>query len=161
MRTVAEIAEELHISRQAVMGWLKKPEMQPHISKKGKALHISDAGFAIISDKRNRSKSNQEDNRTVDVDKSLHFKLLEERVSDLQSYLKSREIEMQRLTDELSNKSKEVADLHRMLENQQILTLNAQAEVKRLSEPQEAVQKNNQPRPEPGFWQRIFGGGRT
>jgi hypothetical protein len=149
---IAEAASVLGVSKQAIHKRISQPQYKPHVTKKGNAIHISNEAFAMLkevfgnhndnNDNANDNNDNANDNTSSTVVVEMYERLLKYK------------------DDELGRLTVEVVDLRRMLENQQILTLNAQAEVKRLSQPQEQGEVEMAPEEQKGFWQRIFGGGR-
>jgi len=121
VRKVSEVASILGISKQAVHKKLKQPQYQEFIVKKGSVLYIKDEAISMLKSVNvNQHSDNSEKvygDKKVDDSKSpvgLYERLLsdkEERINQL---------------------TKQVDELMRLLEQQQILTLNSQTEIKLL-----------------------------
>lgn len=146
MKRVTELPALIGISKQAIYKKLSQPKYQPFIKLVDKVKHITNEGFELLCIE---CSVKQEVNRETEVMTKREQVLIE-------TIANQRKEEIDRLTTMLTERDKEVTNLHRMLENQQILTLNAQAEVKRLSQPQEQEPIVAQQEEQKGFWQRIF-----
>jgi len=48
MKTIKELSEELKISTVSVYRWLKKPELQTHVLKRGNTMVVDERGVAIL-----------------------------------------------------------------------------------------------------------------
>lgn len=138
MKKVSEVAELLKISKQAVHKRLKNPKYQPYIIKKGTTIYIQDTLFAML-------KSETDNHQYQPVD---------ERVEDL---VDAKVVEMyERLltakNESIDRLSKEVDDMKRLLENQQVLTLNAQQEIKLLKGERDSTENQESK----SFWRSLF-----
>lgn len=114
-KTIKEIAEEIGVSKQAVWQKLKKDsstDLQQFMSKKGNTFYVSKNGQNIIKSmfKRENENINNKKNANVD-DNELTF--------------------LKDLIYELQNEKKE---LHKLLDQQQQLTLQANQQIENLQE---------------------------
>lgn len=150
MTKVSELSAIVGISKQAVYKKVSQPKYKKHVRVVNGIKHITKAGIRMLCEECG-----------VKVESENKSSLLKntdnENVKIFEMLLLQHKEEVDRLTDIVKNRDVEITDLRRMLENQQILTLNAQAEVKRLSTPPEAEKQQDAPM---GLWQRWFGSGR-
>lgn len=153
MRTVSEIAKELKITPQAVYKKVHnqlKNELKEHIHKgeKGNTL-IDEGGEKIIRESLNRESQpvKQPDSQQVENQLNNEF------VQLLKEQLKVKDGQMQDLLNQNNS-------LLNKIENMQILLKNEQEKTAYLTSGS-AVESTEPQQPAAGFWQRIFGGGRT
>ncbi|WP_368254192.1 DUF536 domain-containing protein [Enterococcus faecium] len=114
-KTIKELAEEIGVSKQAVWQKLKKDssiDLQQFMSKKGNTVYVSKNGQNIIKSMFKRENKNINNKKNVNVD------------DNELTFLKD-------LIYELQNEKKE---LHKLLDQQQQLTLQANQQLEKLQE---------------------------
>lgn len=121
MKKVSEVAKILGVSKQAVHKKIKHPEFDDLIVKKGSVIYIKDEAISILRE----STVNQNVNLVDEIDNSVDV-LVDKKVDEIYERLINAK-------DETINQlTKQVDDLTRLLEQQQVLMLNAQNEIKLL-----------------------------
>lgn len=138
MKKVSEVAELLKISKQAVHKRLKNPKYQSYIEKRGSTIYIHDDLIAILKVESDNQKHQPVDEK---ADNEVDNKVVEM----YERLLKSKDESIERL-------SKEVDDIKHLLENQQILTLNFQNEIKLLKDDSK-LEEIKEPK---GFFKSFF-----
>lgn len=123
MKKVSEVAKILGVSKQAVHKKIKHPEFDDLIVKKGSVIYIKDEAILILRE----STVNQNVNQVDEIDNSVDV-LVDKKVDEIYERLINAK-------DETINQlTKQVDDLTRLLEHQQILMLNTQSEPKLLKD---------------------------
>lgn len=116
MKTIAQIANEIGVSRQAVhkkvTGTLSS-SLQGFTKKIDGVLHVNDEGQNIIKSSFFKSKSDGSVNS--DVNKNLHVDV------NLTPLVDSLNKQLEYLQQQLNSKDEQILSLQKLLENQQVL----------------------------------------
>jgi len=133
MKKIADASVEIGISKQALYSKVKMSPYNRHTRKIKGTLHISDDGIDLI--RKNMSQvidlNCKTNNQLIDMlskqveSKDSEISFLREQVNKLNQTLESTE----------ETKNKQVNQVYKLLEQQQILTLNYQTKIKDLEEP--------------------------
>lgn len=135
---VSEVANQLHITTQAVYKRFKSKKIEKYVIEKDGKKYVNKAGFDILQS----SKQNQEENE------------------------KSEQVEKQvaNLMEEVANQKKEIEELRKVVNQLQTKVEKQESEVTgRLLDVLENQQKlqamqMQQQQQKKGFWQRLLGG---
>lgn len=133
MKTIRELSSELGISKTYLTKIIRKLDLQTELEKVGNKFvipcEVEKAVKTILNDNEGTNESENKEN-------------------ELTNYLQS---EIQFLRDELAVKNEEIRTLHKLLNQQQQLTLknNNQIEQLKIELEENDVRKLN-------FWSRIF-----
>lgn len=142
MQKVSEVAQILGVSKQAVHKRIKKPQYQEYIVRHGSIIYIKDEAISMLR----TDTVNPVDENINQVDKLVDSKVVEM----YEKLLISKDEAINQLT-------KQVDNLTRLLEQQQILTLNSQAEVKLLKDESAPGHDPLQESKSSSWFGRIFG----
>jgi len=137
-KTIKQLADELGVSKQAVWQKIKRQtstDLHQLMIKKGNTVYVGLKGQehikAMFDEDNNANRKQVDDKENVNVDKSVdEIEFLRNLVSDLQT---------------------EKKELYKLLDQQQILTLQANKKIEELelkSNESESVKKENQERKE-------------
>jgi len=145
MKKVSEVAKILGVSKQAVHKKIKHPEFDDLIVKKGSVIYIKDEAISILRE----STVNQNVNLVDEIDNSVDV-LVDKKVDEIYERLINAK-------DETINKlTKQVDDLTRLLEQQQILMLNTQSELKLLQDNYDPTSLNVENKKKENWMARFF-----
>lgn len=145
MKKVLEVAEILGISKQAVYKKIKHPEFNDSIIKKGSVIYIKDEAISMLKN----TYANQNVNLVDESDNKVDA-LVDKKVEEIYERLINTK-------DEAINQlTKQVDDLTRLLEQQQILMLNAQSELKLLKEDVYPTSSNDENKKNDTWMSRFF-----
>lgn len=145
MKKVSEVAKILGVSKQAVHKKIKHPEFDDLIVKKGSVIYIKDEAISILRE----STVNQNVNLVDEIDNSVDV-LVDKKVDEIYERLINAK-------DETINQlTKQVDDLTRLLEQQQILMLNTQSELKLLQNNYDPTSLNVENKKNENWMTRFF-----
>lgn len=148
MRSIAQAATELQISRQRVYYWIGRPELQRklarHVRDTDKGKQISDAGIAIIRQHLDAQPDRPADPQPDDQQAALQQQIIAAQQSHIET-----------LTAQLAERTAEAQHLHKLLDQSQILHRGLQDQIKQLEAPGDP---ELQPSRRFRFLGRFFGG---
>ena len=165
--SVAELAETIGISKQSIYNKMKLKELEEHISKKQGITYIDEVGLNLIRSSLNtikdglKSSKNEREDNTLDdetaMDKEVStlekefFNLLKEQLKEKDLQIKEKDIQ--------------IHELHRLVENGQVLLKDKPQDIKLLEEHFQDldnkfmdIRQDMQARKEPqkGFLKNLF-----
>lgn len=123
--TMQEMADVLGVNKTSIYRYLKENKIVP-VDKSNTPFLYSATAFNKL--KKHFNPSNDRD-KVINNDDSIAIATLRQQVSELQSEIKA---EKQRADKELEAKDNQIAALHKLMDQNQQLLLNTQAENKRL-----------------------------
>jgi predicted DNA-binding protein YlxM (UPF0122 family) len=139
--TMSEAAKLLRVSRQTVYNKIDRSDLQRHLQDTEKGKVLSEEGFQILksllsnqNSTVNGQSNSVQDNKYID------------------SLIDSLKAENEQLSRLLSEQSKQIADLTRIVENSQVLLKSEQERNQLLLEAAQAPQEA----PKGGFFSRVF-----
>lgn len=132
MKKVSEVAKLLNLSKQAVHIKLKNPKYQSYITKKGSTFYIDDALVAILTAENINYNHQTINHERQSIDEKNVNEIDEKIINMYETLLKSKDETINHLSKNVNQLTKDIDDMKRLLENQQVLTLNAQQEIKLL-----------------------------
>jgi predicted nuclease with TOPRIM domain len=153
MKTIAEIAEEIGVSRQAIHLKIKQEplssDLQNFTSSNGKVIMIDEEGESLIKSSFPKNKLSSTSQKILDIQEKL--------IDTLQNENEHLRQQNQQFQDELRAErehSRDIAErLAKLNENQQVLLLSEQTKNKPLlSEITDTEVKENKQ----SLWQKLF-----
>lgn len=145
MKKVSEVANLLGVSKQAVHKKIKNPEFDELIVKKGSIIYIKDEAISMLIE----SAVNQNVNRVDKIDNPVDV-LVDKKVDEIYERL------IDAKNETINQLTKQVDDLTRLLEQQQILMLNAQSELKMLKDDYDSTSSNIENKKNENWISRVF-----
>lgn len=161
--TVAELSDLTGLSKVSIYNKLKLKEIEPYISKKQGVTYVSEEGLNLIKsglklneDGLNSFKEDIKDNMQQEGPQS------QEEIIDINKEL------VYALMDQLKEKDRQIENLHRLIENSQVLLKEKSQEDPVLLEDhfeeldnkiysiREELEKRKQQEKEEGFFKRLF-----
>jgi len=135
--TIKELAEELNVSKTAINKKINEEFKKNYISKIGNqfAINVSGQKVIIAMFKANETQTENKPKRKP--------------VCDLVSVLKEN---LERTEEQLKVKDSQIESLQKLLDQQQVLTLQANQKIEQL----EIIQKESEEEKPLSFWQRLF-----
>lgn len=131
LRSVAEVSVLTGLSKVSIYNKIKLKEMEQYVVKNKGITYVSDEGITLIKEGLNLKEdtlNSLNDSLKVDEDEiaiSIENKELEEFKVELKElnkdYLTSLKSENEVLKNQLYEKDKQIAELHKLIENSQIL----------------------------------------
>lgn len=130
-KTIKELADELNVSKQAIRKHLDKLPPTLSVTKEnGKILMDVDV-VNFVKDRTNRVTGNNTSNQKEKVTDNIM--LLNDYISELKEQLKQKDMQIEQA--------------HKLIENQQILTLQANKKIEQLEYQSEEKEEDSQPEP--------------
>jgi len=154
-KTIKELADELGVSKTAINKKVSENQKRKHFSKNGNKFLIDDEGQRLIKSMFLDSDENYRQPESENLTQTEVFE-----VSDLVSVLKDRVSVTEKQLDE---KDKQIASMQKLLDQQQVLTLQANkkiAELETTLTDYDSRKEENQSESEPpkkSFWSKLFG----
>lgn len=151
--TIKQIADELGVTKPAITKYMSKSFRSKYTKKQGNRILVNKAGFADIKQHfANSSHARTQSNLKVDDNLSQSKRKLSENVNDDkriagQTYLdtlKAKDETIELLKKQLATKDEQLASMHKLMDQNQQLLLNTQAENQRLLSLQESNPKGSQ-----------------
>ena len=140
LRSVAEVSVLTGLSKVSIYNKIKLKEMEQYVVKNKGITYISDEGIALFKEGLNLkgdTLKSLNDSLKVDDDEiaiSIENKELEKFKVELKElnkdYLNSLKFENELLKKQLDEKDKQIAELHKLIENSQILLKEEQKKKK-------------------------------
>ena len=131
LRSVAEVSVLTGLSKVSIYNKIKLKEMEQYIVKNKGITYISEEGIALIKDGLNLKEDtlNSLNNSLKVVEDEIAISLENKELQDFKvelkelnkDYLKSLKSENEVLRKQLDEKDKQIAELHKLIENSQIL----------------------------------------
>lgn len=115
-KTIKELADELNVSKQAIRKHLDKLPPTLSVTKKNGKILMNIDVINFVKGRTNRVSGNDTSNRNEKVTDNI--KLLNDYVFELKEQIKQ--------------KDKQIEQAHKLIENQQILTLQANKKIEQL-----------------------------
>ncbi|MDO7865188.1 DUF536 domain-containing protein [Brochothrix thermosphacta] len=115
-KTIKELADELNVSKQAIRKHLDKLPPTLSVTKENGKILMNVAVVKFVKDRTNRVTGNNTSNQKEKVTDNIE--LLNEYVFELKEQIKQ--------------KDKQIEQAHKLIENQQILTLQANKKIEQL-----------------------------
>jgi len=156
--TISEVSELIKLSKVSIYKKLKLKEMQEHITKKQGITYINDIGLTLIKDRLKDIKKEEPQKDTAETEKAQDT-VLEDDVLTI-----NREL-IKALLEQLKEKDNQIHELHRLVENGQVLLKDKPQDIKLLEEHFQDldnkfmdIRQDMQERKEPqkGIFKRIF-----
>lgn len=113
LRTVEETAIQLGVSKTTIYNKLKLKEYKSKIVKKQGKSMVDDSLFNLIQE--NLKVQNEVENKEIENDVNAEISIDEEGLFNLNKEL------IENLLNQLKEKDKQIAELHKLIENSQIL----------------------------------------
>jgi DNA-binding transcriptional regulator GbsR (MarR family) len=164
-KTIRELAEELQISKQTIQKTIEKMNEAQKPNKKGNRYVLTD------TDQRNIKiilglESNKSDKEIDILNKKTKYRSNKSDNSSIKSNKTDKSEYVYTLENQLLSKDKQIEKLQKLIDQQQILTLQANKKIEHL---ETKLEKEDEPtdqkkaKKEPfetttrkGFWQRFF-----
>ena len=130
LRSVAEVSDLTGLSKVSIYNKLKLKEMEEFIVKNKGITYITDEGLNLIKSSLNLKESSLNLNQEIKTENEESLKTVEnkgfeefkEYFKELnKSYLTSLKCEIESLKGQLIEKDKQINDLHKLIENSQVL----------------------------------------
>jgi hypothetical protein len=156
--TISEVSELIKLSKVSIYKKLKLKEMQEHITKKQGITYIDDIGLTLIKGRLKDLKKEEPQEGTAETEKAQDT-VLEDDVLTINKEL------IKALLSQLKEKDNQIHELHRLVENGQVLLKDKPQDIKLLEEHFQDldnkfmdIRQDMQERKEPqkGFFKRIF-----
>lgn len=124
LHTIAEVAVLSGLSKVSIYNKIKLREMQDHVTKKQGVTYIDDIFLAMIKDSLNLNDGlkpikNQESDSTIKAHEIWVLKAKDDYINHLKS-------ENEKLWIQVQEKDLQLSNLHRIIENSQVLLKNQQ-----------------------------------
>ncbi len=139
--TITEAARLLKVSRQTVYNKLDRPDLQGHLQDTDKGKVLTEQGFRLLQSLFNSQHSTVNGQSNAVQDSQY-----------IDTLIDSLKTENERLSNLLTDQSKQIDNLTRLLENSQVLLKSEQERNQLLLEASQAPQEA----PKGGFLSRIF-----
>ncbi|HCM89651.1 MULTISPECIES: DUF536 domain-containing protein [Vagococcus] len=136
--TIKELADELNVSKTAINKKIDETFKEKYVTKNGNRFVIDVSGQKVIKSMFKEVNANQE------------RKPNQEPVFDLVCVLKEN---LERTEEQLKVKDNQIEALQKLLDQQQVLTLQANQKIEQL----EMNQAESEEKEKLSFWQRLFG----
>ena len=136
--TIKELADELNVSKTAINKKIDETFKEKYVTKNGNRFVIDVSGQKVIKSMFKEVNANQE------------RKPNQEPVFDLVCVLKEN---LERTEEQLKVKDNQIEALQKLLDQQQVLTLQANQQTEQL----ETNQAESEEKEKLSFWQRLFG----
>ena len=136
--TIKELADELNVSKTAINKKIDETFKKKYVTKNGNRFVIDVSGQKVIKSMFKEVNTNQE------------RKTNQEPVFDLVCVLKEN---LERTEEQLKVKDNQIEALQKLLDQQQVLTLQANQKIEQL----EMNQTESEEKGKLSFWQRLFG----
>ena len=136
--TIKELADELNVSKTAINKQIDETFKEKYVTKNGNRFVIDVSGQKVIKSMFKEVNANQE------------RKPNQEPVFDLVCVLKEN---LERTEEQLKVKDNQIEALQKLLDQQQVLTLQANQKIEQL----EMNQAESEEKEKLSFWQRLFG----
>ena len=136
--TIKELADELNVSKTAINKKIDETFKEKYVTKNGNRFVIDVSGQKVIKSMFKEVNANQE------------RKPNQEPVFDLVCVLKEN---LERTEEQLKVKDNQIEALQKLLDQQQVLTLQANQKIEQL----EMNQAESEEKDKLSFWQRLFG----
>jgi len=165
LKTIRELADELGVSKTAIHKKISETIKRQHFSKNGNRFLIDEEGQNIIKsmfiDLKNENQKTEVSVLVSDIKNKGNQKVSE--VSELVSVLKDRIL----VSDEQNkSKDKQIERLQKLLDQQQILTLQANKKIEQLEtelEKEDKTERSKETSDETktanekkSFWKKLF-----
>ncbi|MBX4272117.1 hypothetical protein [Clostridium estertheticum] len=156
--TIAEVSDLINLSKVSIYKKLKLKEMQEHITKKQGITYIDDVGLALIKDRLKNLKKEEPQEGTAEAEKAQDT-VLEDDVLTINKEL------IKALLSQLKEKDNQIHELHRLVENGQILLKDKPQDIKLLEEHFQNLDSKfmdirqdmqERKKPQKGFLKRMF-----
>ena len=130
LRSVAEVSDLTGLSKVSIYNKLKLKEMEEFIVKNKGITYITEDGFNLIKSSLNLKESSLNLNQEVKTENKENLETIENKdfeefkgyFKELnENYLTSLKCEIESLKGQLIEKDKQINDLHKLIENSQIL----------------------------------------
>ncbi len=170
MKTIKQIADDLGVSKQAVRNEIAKQKLQSTLQKNGNQFLADEKAEKLIKSAFSERKSVKEKGQVAgNTDANLTEKLFaaQRRIIELETTLKLKDAnekekieiynqEIKRLDEALKEKSEQIAQLHKLIDQEQQLRMVTEQKLLLLEEKKE--DEGLHPEEEKkGFFRRIFG----
>ncbi|MCC4330849.1 DUF536 domain-containing protein [Limosilactobacillus reuteri] len=151
--TIKQIADELGVTKPAITKYMSKSFRSKYTKKQGNRILIDEDGFADIRQHfADSSHVKTQTNRKVNDNLSQSNRKLFDNVNDdnriadqaYQDTLKAKDETIELLKKQLATKDEQLASMHKLMDQNQQLLLNTQAENQRLLSLQESSPKGSQ-----------------
>lgn len=151
--TIKQIADELGVTKPAITKYMSKSFRSKYTKKQGNRILIDDDGFADIKQHfADSSHTKTQNNRKINDNISQSKRKLFDNVNDgnriaansYQDTLKAKDGTIELLKKQLATKDEQLASMHKLMDQNQQLLLNTQAENQRLLSLQESSPKGSQ-----------------
>jgi len=134
--SVVEVSEAIRVSKQSIYKKLKAKELQEHIIKKQGIIYIDEEGFILIKDSLKANIDKLKDFKNEDTTITLDDEIASDTESlsinqDIFNLLKSQ-LEEKNL--QLNDKDLQIHELHKLVENSQILLKEKPQDIKLLEQ---------------------------
>lgn len=136
--TIKELADELNVSKTAINKKIDETFKEKYVTKNGNRFVIDVSGQKVIKSMFKEVNANQE------------RKPNQEPVFDLVCVSKEN---LERTEEQLKVKDNQIEALQKLLDQQQVLTLQANQKIEQL----EMNQAESEEKEKLSFWQRLFG----
>ena len=136
--TIKELADELNVSKTAINKKIDETFKEKYVTKNGNRFVIDVSGQKVIKSMFKEVNTNQE------------RKTNQEPVFDLVCVLKEN---LEQTEEQLKAKDNQIEALQKLLDQQQVLTLQANQKIEQL----EMNQTESEEKEKLSFWQRLFG----
>lgn len=136
--TIKELADELNVSKTAINKKIDETFKEKYVTKNGNRFVIDVFGQKIIK------------SMFKDVNENQKRKPNQEPFFDLVCVLKEN---LERTEEQLKAKDNQIEALQKLLDQQQVLTLQANQKIEQL----EMNQTESEEKEKLSFWQRLFG----
>lgn len=153
MYTIKQIADELGVTKPAITKYMSKSFRSKYTKKQGNRILIDEGGFADIKQHfADSSHVKTQTNRKVNDNLSQSKHKLFDNVNDgnrnadkaYQNTLKAKDETIELLKKQLATKDEQLASMHKLMDQNQQLLLNTQAENQRLLSLQESSPEGSQ-----------------
>lgn len=131
LMSVSELSDLIGLSKVSIYNKLKLKELEPYVLKSKGVTYITDDGVNLIKQLFNLNEDtlnplNEEDNRIgEETNETIENKEIEEIKGQLKElsidYINSLKEENETLKNQLREKDKQIEELHKLVENNQVL----------------------------------------
>ena len=143
MKTVRELADEIGVSKVAVVKKIEKLNIKNDLVKKGNRLLIPDSVEYAVKVAFNYSNTNQTENDDKENENN----------HNQNDYISQTLIEM--LRTELEEKNKQIEQLQTIINQEQQLRMVTERKLLAIEQKEKEGNENNEKKQ--GFWSRLFG----
>jgi hypothetical protein len=158
--SVAEVSESIGVSKQSIYNKMKLKELEEHITKKQGITYIDEVGLNLIRSSLNTSTDDLKGSKNKRQDSTLN----EEATTREDDSTFNNDI-FNLLKEQIKEKDLQIRELHKLIENNQVLLKDKPQEIKLLEEHFQdidskmmEIKQDMQERKEPqkGLFKRIF-----